>query len=191
MRPACFRSLSVVSRRRGGEEGSAYLIALLVLVVLTLFGLSLTLITQTEILIGANDRIVEKTFYAAESGLDLSISRALANGDFGAAFHERQRSEIEAGKQVDIREQVSSSPFFCVGDSPCNLCSINQGRNFARRNHVLSVNAARIGNTPSGPAVELAAKSVTSMVDVEPMERELGCLAEMPAANSGFRFDEY
>jgi hypothetical protein len=163
----------------------------MVLVILTLLGLHLSLVTQTEILIGANDRIVEKTFYAAESGLDLSISRALADGDFSAAYHERQRSEFENGQQTNIREQVSSSPFFCVGDAPCNLCSINQGRNFARRNHQLSVNAVRMGIPPSGPGVELAAKSVTSMVDVEPMERQMGCLADMPDATSGFRFDEY
>jgi hypothetical protein len=174
-----------------GQEGSAYIIALMILVILTLLGLHLSLITQTEILIGTNDRVIEKTFYAAESGLDLSISRALANGDFSAAFHERRRSEFENGQQVDIRERVSSSPFFCVGDAPCNLCSINQGRNFARRNHMLSVNAQRIGNPPSGPGVELASKSVASMVDVEPMERQLGCLADMPDASSGFRFDEY
>ena len=72
------------------------------------------MVTQTEILIGANDRIVEKTFYAAESGLDLSISRALANGDFSAAFHERKRSEFENGQLTDVRERVASSPFFCA-----------------------------------------------------------------------------
>jgi hypothetical protein len=178
-------------RRPGEEDGSAYIIALLVLLILTLLGLHLSLVTQTEILIGANDRIVEKTFYAAESGLDLSVARALADGDFDAVFHERVRSEIDTGQRVEIRERVSSSPFFCVGDAPCNLCSINQGRNYARRNHVLSVNAVRDGITPSGPDVELAAKSLTSMVDVEPMERQLGCLADLPTASSGFKFDTY
>lgn len=191
MGPRSARRIHRVPRATPGQEGSAYLIALMVLIILTLLGLQLTLVTQTEILIGGNDRIIEKTFYAAESGLDLSISRALADGNFSAAFHERRRSELEDGQRVDVRERVSSSPFFCVGDAPCNLCSINQGRNYARRNHVLSVNALRSGIVPGGSDVELASKSVTSMVDVEPMERLLGCLADLPDATSGFKFDDY
>ena len=90
-----------------GERGSAYLITLMVLFVLTTLGLSLSVVTQTEILAGAQERVLERTFYAAESGLELSVARALAEGDFGPALHERTRSELEQGQLARIREQLS------------------------------------------------------------------------------------
>lgn len=174
------------------ERGSAYLITLMVLFVLTTLGLSLSVVTQTEILAGAQERVLERTFYAAESGLELSIARALAEGDFGPALHERTRSELEQGQLARIRERVQSSTFFCLGDTPCNLCSVNQGRNYTRRNHLLAVNASR-HTQEDVPAdeVTLGRKNLSSMVDVEPYQAVVDCLADMPEATSGYRFDDF
>ena len=41
------------------EAGSAYVITLLALVVLTILALSLALVTQTEVQVGSNERTVE------------------------------------------------------------------------------------------------------------------------------------
>ena len=62
---------------RPAERGSAYLVALLVLVLLTIIGLSLSLITQTEMQIGANERLIERSFYVADSGISLATARTL------------------------------------------------------------------------------------------------------------------
>jgi Tfp pilus assembly protein PilX len=62
-------------RPRRGEAGSAYLVAILALVVLTIAGLSLALITQTETQIGANEKMVERAFYAADSGIAISTQQ--------------------------------------------------------------------------------------------------------------------
>jgi type II secretory pathway component PulK len=172
-----------------GERGSAYLIALMVLFVLTTLGLSLSIVTQTEILAGAQERVIERTFYAADSGIELSIARALADGNFGPVVHERSRSELEQGQLMAIRERVQSSTFFCVDDTPCNLCSVNQGRSYARRNHLLAVNATRLAEGDT--EVALGRKSLSSMVDVEPYQAVVDCLAEMPEATSGYRFDDF
>ena len=178
------------TRRRGlGEQGSAYLITLMVLFVLTTLGLSLSVVTQTEILAGAQERVLERTFYAAESGIELSIAKALADGDFGPSMHERSRSELEQGKLMPIRERVQSSTFFCLGDTPCNLCSVNQGRSYARRNHLLAVNASRLADGDT--EVTLGRKALSSMVDVEPFQAIVDCLADMPEATSGYRFDDF
>lgn len=178
-------------RAAGREEGSAYLIALMVLFVLTTLGLSLAVVTQTEILAGAQERVLERTFYAAESGIELSIARALADGNFGPAVHERSRSELEQGKLMPIRERVQSSTFFCLGDTPCNLCSVNQGRSYARRNHLLAANASRLAPGEGGNEVTLGRKALSSMVDVEPFQSVVDCLADMPEATSGYRFDDF
>jgi hypothetical protein len=181
------RSLSA----RTGERGSAYIIALLSLFLLLILGLSVSLFTQTEVIAGGQERLMERAFYSAEAGIDLSIGRALGDGDFGAITHVRSRSELEEGRLMTVRERVRSSPFFCLGDSPCNLCSINQGRSYIRRNHVLAINAVRFAGEDGGVETELARKSLSTMVDVEPTEQQVGCLAELPESTADFVFDDF
>jgi Tfp pilus assembly protein PilX len=50
------------------EEGSVYLVALLGLVVLTILGLTLSLVTQTEMKMGANERVLQRVFFVAGHG---------------------------------------------------------------------------------------------------------------------------
>ena len=59
------------------EAGSAYVITLLALVVLTILALSLALVTQTEVQVGSNERTVSRTFYSADSGLGVAVAEAL------------------------------------------------------------------------------------------------------------------
>lgn len=173
------------------EEGSAYIIALLVMLALTVLGLSVSLVTQTEVMMGGQERMLERTFYAAESGLELSIARALADGDFRGATHERARSELEQGALMNVRERVRSSQFFCLGDTPCNLCSVNQGRSYSRRNHLLAADASRYATMSDSTEVVLGRDALSTMVDVEPFQAIVDCLADMPHATHGFRFDDF
>lgn len=62
---------------RNSQAGSAYIIALLVLVVLSILGLSLALVSQTEMQIGANDLTTHRAFYGSESGKNQALSRML------------------------------------------------------------------------------------------------------------------
>ena len=64
-----------IPRTHQREAGSVYVIALLVLLILTIVGLALSLVTQTERLLGANDRITQRVFYAADSGTAVSTAR--------------------------------------------------------------------------------------------------------------------
>ena len=59
------------------EEGSALMFALLALVFLTIIGLSLAVVTETEMMIGSNEQISQETFYAAEAGVAAAISRLM------------------------------------------------------------------------------------------------------------------
>jgi type II secretory pathway component PulK len=89
---------------RDDQEGSAYIIALMVLFLLTILGISVSLVTQTEILAGGQERIIERTFYAAESGIEVSIARALGQGEFGPVMHRAQRNEFEQGRLMRVEE---------------------------------------------------------------------------------------
>jgi Tfp pilus assembly protein PilX len=64
------------------EEGSAYLVTLLLLIVLTLMGLSLALVTSTESQIGANERILERVFYTSDAGVGIAAARILVSSDY-------------------------------------------------------------------------------------------------------------
>ena len=61
------------------EEGSALMFALLALVFLTIIGLSLAVVTETEMMIGTNEQIAQETFYAAEAGVAAAISRLMVS----------------------------------------------------------------------------------------------------------------
>lgn len=187
MRKSLTQSKPLRSRR---EDGSAYIIALMALFLLTILGISVSLVTQTEILASSQERTIERTFYAAEAGLEMAIARALGQGDYGPATHIAQRTELEQGAIMQMQERADSSTFFCIGDSPCNLCSINQGSQWVRRNHMLSVNAVRSG-VDAGVDVPVGRKSLTDMVDIEPTQVIVDCLADLPDSTSGFRFDEF
>jgi Tfp pilus assembly protein PilX len=159
------------------------------LFLLTILGISVSRVTKTEILSSSQERTVERTFYAAESGLVASIARALGEGDFGPVEQIARRTELEQGALLNVQERVQSSPFFCMGDAPCNLCSINQGSQYVRRNHMVAVNATRAGVTGDGTEIPVGRKSLSSMVNVEPMQTVVDCLAELPEENGTFSFD--
>jgi hypothetical protein len=59
------------------ERGSAYVITLMVILVLTFLGLTLSLVTTTEMQLGTNERIIQRTFYAADTGLNYGTARLL------------------------------------------------------------------------------------------------------------------
>lgn len=161
--------------RIGSQAGSAYIAALLVLVVLTVIGLSLALITQSEMQIGANERVQQRMFYAANSGIAASTARALTNadyssttyrlGDIGGSFTVPSSAPfVRPGFDVEV------SPFLPILESPCHLCEINQTGTYSERsfraiNHAVTAVAIR-RQGPTGTT--LAQKTLSSMIEVQP-----------------------
>ena len=149
------------------ESGSAYLITLLSLVVLTMLALALTFVTQTENLVGSNERTLQRVFYGAESGIHLAVARALANHEkcgqcnaFEDVPHPSPGSLLTAFIENDTIEPI---------DTPyCNLCSVNDalqydGSAFYKVNHAITARASLVYGG------EVAAqKTVSNMVDVLP-----------------------
>lgn len=157
-----------IRSRRPSEEGSAYLAALIVLVLLTIIGLSLSLITQTEMQIGANEKSIERAFYAADSGIALATAKTLVT-------RRPAWSEIEKlpdPEQAFIEHKLDISPFFPIGSSPCNLCDVNNAgqygaKTYYRVNHAVTSVAVR-EITATGSV--LAEQAVTAMVEFQPWE---------------------
>ena len=114
---------------RSSEAGSAYVITLLALVVLTILALSLALVTQTEVQVGANEKTVNRTFYAADSGLGIAVAEAP-----GEPRLRRQDGDPEQGVggggellSTNVADRVTISPAVQINQYPCNWCPQNQG----------------------------------------------------------------
>lgn len=178
----------VPSSRRPGQEGSAYVVALLVLVVLTIFGLTLTMMTQTEVQIAANERTGNRTFYAAETGLHAAVARLLTGNECQMRIYEFP-DELEVPDAL-IGNRVCAEPIVPTTAAPCSLCQINQGERYLRANHDLAVFAFRAkepGDPSFDAATAVARRSVCTMLDLSPRRDDVvdQCLQGSGAFNVG------
>lgn len=73
------------NRARAGDSqaGSAFVIALMVLLILSILGLALAVVSETEEQLGATEKIIDRTYFAAETGLHAAISRLLVAKSIG------------------------------------------------------------------------------------------------------------
>lgn len=174
------------SRRRTNhrEEGSAYIAVLMVLIVLTIFGLALSMITQTEMQVGSNERTVNRTFYAADAGIKVAIANALVIQEFGPQTYTYTDSGLQlTNGELQLGTQVQVSGLYPIAPpSPCNLCEINQaggygGRDYYKVIHGVTATATRFGTLNAGQdRTPLAQKTISAMVENQPFEASVDSL---------------
>lgn len=174
--PLCARSrFSPASRRRPRvSAGSAYLVTLLALVVLTIMALGLSRVTQSEVLIGSNERTIQRVFYAADSGISIATANALVSADYSA----KVVTLAEPGSLLGVEYEVELSPFFPLMNAPCNLCQINDagqygGKQFFKNDYGVTSIATR--GDAAGTAV-LARKTISALVEVQPQDLPVSAL---------------
>lgn len=161
-------SLPVPSHR---QEGSAYIVALIVLVVLTIMGLALAMITQTEMQVGANERLATRTFYAAETGLSATLAQALTNNNYGGHIYEIS-DPVAGGIDIGLKNRITSTGLDIVAEMPCTLCQINNASGYSSKKYVryLTVINATAERLTSGSTEALAERRVGIMYDLQPIE---------------------
>ena len=162
-------------RRRKAEAGSAYVAVLMVLVVLTIFGLALALITQTEQQVGSNEKTINRVFYVADSGIEIATARALVTSDHRSRTYIMTDSGVDlVDAKLQLGTNVAVSPFYPILDIPCNLCEINNAgsyneRAFRKINHAVTVDAARFATIDKGTSrTPVAQKTIGAMVEIQP-----------------------
>lgn len=154
-------------RPRGrSEEGSAYLITLLVLVVLTIVGLSLIVVTRIESEIGDTERMIHRTFYSADSGIAAAVARKMSGGS--GPFDLQMNSDGVGGWLRG--DEVSVDNFFPVRIGFCNLCTANAGSEFHRIDYLALSEAMRYGtgDADRGSRHPIARQAVQSEVAIQP-----------------------
>lgn len=68
--------------RRRTEDGSAFILALIVILLLTILGLSVVMVAETEMLLGTAEKTVERQQYAAETGFWSLVAGLIVNGSW-------------------------------------------------------------------------------------------------------------
>lgn len=158
------------------QQGSVYILALLVLLILTIVGLSLSLVTQSELQIGVNERLSHQAFHSAAAGVDVGTAKALVMPDLRS--FEIDLVEPSDVTNMNLRHRLEVSPFLPILSAPCNLCQINEGADFMKINHAVSSSATRIawmGNpaTPPDVPTPLAQERVSLLVSFQPWRMDI------------------
>jgi Tfp pilus assembly protein PilX len=158
---------------RHGERGSSYVIALLALFVLTILGLALVVVTQNEVQIGANERTINRVFYAADSGLQVGAAKTLTARDYSPQTLTIPESTPGGGNN-HIAEVVKITALTPIAISRCNWCPANANGvpQFFKVNHVVNATADRLawngtGAPPAG-ATNLGEKTLGVMFEFQP-----------------------
>ncbi|MGE5234700.1 MAG: PilX N-terminal domain-containing pilus assembly protein [Acidobacteriota bacterium] len=166
------RSHTLSPRAGRRQRGAAFILVLLALVVLTIFGVALTFITQSELLIGANERLANRAFYTADSGIGIMTARVLVKNDRSPQTIRINSTTLSsANTMVD---QIDSSAFLPILDAPCNLCQINNSTsynaNYKRVNNLVASTGSRVGIETGGAQSILAQQILSAMVDIQPTQ---------------------
>jgi hypothetical protein len=163
---------------RRGERGSAFVVALLVLLVLTIAGLALTLMTQTEVRIGANEREANRTFYASDSGINVSSSRKFQLHNDKTINLQLNTTLQDSGATAPLTfaDQIVVTPLYYVNHYLIFGTGINQNRgdSFYAVTHVVNSSSLRAGTySPSLYTRNMAQKLVGSMIVLQPWQPDI------------------
>jgi Tfp pilus assembly protein PilX len=161
-------------RRRRPASGSAYLVTLLALVVLTMLALSLSLVTQSELLIGSNERTIQRVFYASDSGVAIATANALVAADYSS----KTITLPEPGGLPGMEYEIELSAFFPLLNAPCNLCQINDAgqygtKQFFKNDYTVTSIATR---KDAADIAILAQKTISAVVEIQPQDLPVSAL---------------
>jgi Tfp pilus assembly protein PilX len=156
-----------------GERGSAFVVALLVLVVLTIAGLALTLMTQTEMRIGANEREANRTLYATDSGIEVSAAKTYyVHNDKTITFYlntTQQDTKASTAPPLTFSDQIVVTPLYEVYHGPAPGTSINQNlpTKYAAITYIVNATATRSGQLQT-TSQTYAQKVLGAMIEITP-----------------------
>ena len=183
------RALHPIATRRPAERGSAYLFVLLGLLVLTIIGLSLVVITQTEAQIGGAEKSRTRVFFGADSGLNAQLGlHFLQTAPISGQFTLDTDNDV-AG--TGLMEVVDVSDFVNLYSGPCALCSVNIGGDtFYVNNFVVNSRGKRLRNGVWADVCEepaQAVKRVTGMYLIQPEKVRGGGLGPFGTSDNSAR----
>lgn len=154
---------------REGERGSAFLFVLLVLLVMTVIGLSVAIVTQTEVQIGAAEKTVTRVLYEGDAGARVQLSQKMERNEGKKTRYNFLPDLPVAG--TTFSEDVDTAPILVAYKGDCNLCTINEDSENKKVaiNFVTNAQGRRIG-VAGGVDVPQANKLISIMYFVQPQD---------------------
>jgi Tfp pilus assembly protein PilX len=164
---------------RRGEAGSAYIVTLLALVVLTIMALSLVLVTQTEIQSGTAEKTINRVFYSADTGLGIAAASALTSSSYSSRALLLNQTANPLNPKLLTADRVTVSPMVPIATVRCDWCPANDDGvpKFWKVNHYVTSTAQRIswdkdvwdgtGNPPASVR-SLGQKTLSVMFEFQP-----------------------
>jgi Tfp pilus assembly protein PilX len=156
-------------KTRRSESGSSYVIVLLILLVLSVIALSLTFVTTIEMRIGANERSLQRTFAAAESGIGMAAARMLVTNDYSEGSFSIN-ADADGTAPAWKRSGVEIGPVMPLIEAPCRLCEINNSGTYGAATY----SRVHVAATTRGRRPGLAGKDdqrlLSATLDVQPIQ---------------------
>lgn len=111
------------------RRGSAFLMAMIALAVLTVVGLSLSMVTETESTLGETEKVINEQFFAAESGSTAQIATLLAtNGLEGINIVIPSKMQRRTQSPLTVGYDVVTSGLAPVDTDEMAYTKVNEGR---------------------------------------------------------------
>lgn len=115
--------------KRNQKRASAFVMAMIALAVLTVVGLSLSMVTETEMSLGETEKVINEQFYANEGGSTTQISTLLAtNGLEGVNVVFPSQAQRNSQAQITIGYDVVSSGLAPVATDELPYTKVNEGK---------------------------------------------------------------
>ena len=169
------------------ESGSAYVIALFVILLLTMLGLSLAFVTTTESQIGSNEELVEQAFFAADAGVGIAAANLLVTkGATDPCEVYLRDSTFVLERDVGSLTQVESTVLqtLPISRAPCSYCEDNLTTGYGDENYVrgriLVTAQGRVGGIRirgDDTATTVAEQTVSAVVDVQPFQMTIDIIS--------------
>ncbi|RMH20463.1 MAG: hypothetical protein D6696_08105 [Acidobacteria bacterium] len=194
------------------ERGSAFILALIVILLLTVLGMSLSVVTETEMQLGATEKTIERQEYAAETGMWVKVAQLLVANDWKnarlALLEEPDTGTPLPNFKLGYAIESTAAISLAEGCPPLTDCGEDlDSQQFLSFFVLLGATAKRVGfpDAKSSPfdgagidrwafasgIEELGQASVSMGFFVSPLRHDLGSVsaldATQPGANSGFR----
>ena len=107
---------------RRSERGTILILVLLILLAVTLLGMGLVALTETEMRLGGMEQTEVSTFYAAEAGASVANARVLD----GAFAPTTLVMKDPAPRAVEIGYSLELSRAVALTVNPCDFCAVNE-----------------------------------------------------------------
>lgn len=168
---------------RTGERGSAFVIALLVLVILTILGLSLAFITSGEVEVAKNERQINRVFYTADSGVAVAAARAMFNIGTPVDVDFTDKAGLPT---AGVRNTTSLPAAVLINQTLCDLCSVGNDIEYGdvvykKVTRVLTSEAKRVDDAKSAV---LGRKKVVATLEMLPMQESVAPALEINALDN-------